>query len=41
MSEQHMNLDQRMKTWAGFLKLMTYSGTAAVIVLALMWWTIV
>ncbi|MEH6754894.1 MAG: aa3-type cytochrome c oxidase subunit IV [Alphaproteobacteria bacterium] len=41
MSEQHANLDQRMKTWDGFLKLMTYSGAAVVIVLLLMWWTIV
>lgn len=41
MSEQHMNLDQRMKTWGGFLKLMSYSGIAVTIVLLLMWWTIV
>jgi hypothetical protein len=41
MSEQHMNLDQRMKTWGGFLKLMTYSGAATVVVLLLMWWALI
>ena len=41
MSEQHMNLEQRWKTWGGFLKLMTYSGAATAIALLIMWWTIV
>jgi hypothetical protein len=41
MSEEHMNLDQRMKTWGGFLKLMTYSGTATAVVLLLVWWALI
>ena len=41
MSEEHMNIDQRMKTWDGFLKLMTYSGAAATVTLLLMWWALV
>ena len=41
MSEQHLNLEQRTKTWEGFLKLMAYSGVATTIVLLLMWWTII
>lgn len=41
MSEQHMNLDQRWKTWGGFLRLMTYSAVAIAIALLIMWWAIV
>jgi hypothetical protein len=41
MSEDHSNIEQRMKTWEGFLKLMTYSSVAIVIVMLIMWWTII
>lgn len=41
MSEEHLNLDQRMKVWDGFIKLVTYSSVAIVIALLIMWWTIV
>jgi len=41
MSEDRSNIEQRMKTWEGFLKLMTYSGIAITITMLLMWWTIV
>jgi hypothetical protein len=41
MSDEIMNLERRWKTWGGFLRLMTYSGVAVTIILALMWWTLV
>ncbi len=41
MSEQHMDLDLRWKTWGGFLRLMTYSAVAITIALLIMWWTII
>lgn len=41
MSEQHMDLEGRWKTWGGFLKLMSYSGIAVAIALLIMWWTII
>ena len=41
MSEQHMDLDRRWKTWGGFLKLMSYSGIAVAITLLIMWLTII
>lgn len=41
MSEEHMNIDGRMKVWGGFLKLMTYSGIAIAVALLIMWWTLI
>lgn len=40
MSEDNMALEQRNKTWQGFVRLMTLSGAATMIVLAILWATV-